>query len=90
MKILKVFITILLILVINGCSEKECKPVTKIKYIKIERPEVSSRPEFKKYKLYFTNINNKTYVLIPKEDAVIIKNNWILYKNWCEENIYGK
>lgn len=92
MKIIKIYIMLFLLLVsslFQGCAEQECKPVTKIKYVTAPRPKPTNKPTFEGYNIYFTNINNKNYILIPQNDAVILKNNWLLYKNWCEENING-
>jgi len=95
MKNLKNYIILSLLLVsslFQGCCfpEKVCKPTTKIKYVEIPCPKPTGRPKFVKYNIYFTNINKENYILIPKNDAIIMKNNWLLYKNWCEENINGK
>lgn len=86
-KLYSIFLAILVTSTFSGCCEKckECHPITKVKYIEIEKPKHTKKPKFEKYNIYFTNINKKEYVLIPKEDAIILKNNWILYKNWCEE-----
>ncbi len=94
MKNLKIFTTLFLILVISfqGCSlpQKECKPVIKYEYLKEIKHSITNKPKFEKYKLYFTTINKENYVLIPIKDAIILKNNWFLYKNWCEENIESR
>jgi len=93
MKNSKIYTILFLLLVssiFQGCSQDECKPTVKIKYVEIPRPPITKKPRFEKYNIYFTNINNKNYILIPKNDAIILKNNWILYKNWCEENLDGK
>lgn len=95
MKSLKTYTILSLVLVsslFQGCCELTCKPepIVKIKYVPLPKLKVTKKPKFEKYDIYFTNINNKNYILIPKNDAIILKNNWMLYKNWCEENIDGK
>ena len=60
------------------------KYIEKPVYIQCEKPVIPEKPKFQTYQIFRVNFENKYYYCADVENAKIISENWLKYKNWCE------
>ena len=73
----------------SSCATKQepkviYKYIEKPVYMKCEKPVVPEKPEFQKYQIFRVKFEGKYYYCADMENAKIISENWLKYKNWCE------
>ncbi len=73
----------------SSCATKQepkviYKYIEKPVYMKCEKPVVPEKPEFQKYQIFRVKFGGKYYYCADMENAKIISENWLKYKNWCE------
>ena len=82
------FLTCLIALA-SSCSIKPkekivYKYIEKPVYIQCQKPVIPEKPEFQKYEIFRVQFEDKYYYCIDVENARIVSENWLKYKNWCE------
>ena len=60
------------------------KYIEKPVYIQCEKPVIPEKPKFQTYQIFRVNFEGKYYYCADVENAKIISENWLKYKNWCE------
>ncbi len=93
----KTLFSMCLIALVSSCSIKPkekivYKYIEKPVYIKCEKPVIPKKPEFITYQIFRVKFEGKYYYCADVENARILSENWLKYKNWCEnlEEIFSK
>jgi len=60
------------------------KYIEKPIYIQCEKPVIPEKPEFTPYKIFRVHFEGKYYYCADIENAKVLSENWLKYKNWCE------
>jgi hypothetical protein len=73
---------------VSSCIEPKerivYKYIEKPIYIECQKPTIPEKPEFQKYEIFRVKFENNYYYCVDAENAKIISENWLRYKNWCE------
>lgn len=82
------FLTCLIVLA-SSCSLKPkekivYKYISKPVYIQCQKPVIPEKPKFQPYQIFRVQFENKYYYCADVENAKVISENWLKYKNWCE------
>ena len=85
----KTLFLILCLALASSCATKQepkviYKYIQKPVYIKCEKPIIPEKPEFQEYYIFRVKFENKYYYCVDVENAKILSENWLRYKNWCE------
>ncbi len=82
------FLTCFLILASSCATKQEPKVVYKYiqkpVYVECEKPVIPEKPKFQSYEIFRVKFEGKYYYCADVENAKIISENWLRYKNWCE------
>ncbi|WP_297452589.1 hypothetical protein [Persephonella sp.] len=73
----------------SSCATKQepkvvYKYIQKPVYVECEKPVIPEKPKFQSYEIFRVKFEGKYYYCADVENAKIISENWLRYKNWCE------
>ena len=84
----KILFLILSAALVSSCATKEPKVVYKYiekpVYIKCQKPVIPEKPKFQSYEIFRVKFEGKYYYCVDVENARILSENWLKYRNWCE------
>ena len=85
----KILYLILYLALASSCATKQepkviYKYIEKPVYIQCEKPVIPEKPKFQTYQIFRVNFEGKYYYCADVENARILSENWLKYKNWCE------
>ncbi len=93
----KTLFSMCLIVLASSCATKQepkviYKYIEKPIYVKCEKPVIPEKPKFQLYQIFRVKFEGKYYYCADIENAKVISENWLRYKNWCEslEKIISK
>jgi len=90
MKTVLLILSAILVISFTGCTDCpepiEPEIITNTVYINRILPTIQDKPKFVPYTTIMVNFNGEDYYAIPRIDGTILKNNWLQYKTWAEEN----
>jgi len=77
------------LILVSSCGVKPkekivYKYIEKPVYIQCQKPVIPEKPEFTPYQIFRVQFERKYYYCVNLENAKILSENWLRYKNWCE------
>lgn len=73
-----------------GCEKcpepREPDTVVEYRYIDKKIPKVEEKPAYIEYRVIMVKFEGKDYYALTRADGTVMVNNWILYKDWAENN----
>ena len=77
------------LILVSSCASKQepkvvYKYIEKPVYIQCQKPVIPEKPEYTPYQIFRVNFESKYYYCVDLENAKILSENWLKYKNWCE------
>ncbi len=85
----KILFLMCLTALVSSCGVKQqpkivYKYIEKPVYIECQKPVIPEKPKFQTYQIFRVNFEGKYYYCADVENAKIISENWLKYRNWCE------
>ncbi|NPA53946.1 MAG: hypothetical protein GXO21_04690 [Aquificae bacterium] len=85
----KILLLILFLISASSCANKQesrvvYRYIEKPVYIECQKPAIPEKPKAKDYQVLRIKFEEKYYYCVDVENAKILSENWLKYRNWCE------